>query len=103
MTGYTYIAGPMTGIEDYNYPAFHEAAKALRASGIMVINPAENFDGDQSLPYTQYIRLAVKQMASASHVVTLDGWEDSDGAVLEVTIANALDLPVTRYEDWKRL
>ena len=36
-----YIAGPMTGIVDYNFQAFHAAAKDLRAKGYTVFNPAE--------------------------------------------------------------
>ena len=36
-----YISGPITGMSDYNYPAFHAAAKRLRDKGHWVINPAE--------------------------------------------------------------
>lgn len=36
-----YIAGPMTGLPDLDFPAFHEAAAKLRAQGHEVINPAE--------------------------------------------------------------
>ena len=36
-----YLAGPMTGIEDLNFPAFHAEAARLRALGYTVINPAE--------------------------------------------------------------
>lgn len=28
-----YLAGPMRGIKDFNFPAFHEEAKRLRAGG----------------------------------------------------------------------
>ena len=31
-----YVAGPMTGIENFNYPAFNAAADALRAQGYQV-------------------------------------------------------------------
>lgn len=37
-----YIAGPMTGLPDNNYPAFHEAAARLRKRCWHVENPAEN-------------------------------------------------------------
>ena len=36
-----YIAGPMTGIKDYNFPAFDAAAKTAREQGFNIINPAE--------------------------------------------------------------
>jgi hypothetical protein len=36
-----YLAGPMTGIDALNFPAFHKAAASLRASGYEVVNPAE--------------------------------------------------------------
>jgi len=28
-----YLAGPMTGVEDWNHPLFNEVAGALRAEG----------------------------------------------------------------------
>jgi hypothetical protein len=34
-----YIAGPMTGIPDSNYPAFNQAEIELRAAGYDVLNP----------------------------------------------------------------
>lgn len=37
-----YIAGPMSGLPEFNYPAFNRAAAVLRAQGHHVENPAEN-------------------------------------------------------------
>lgn len=37
-----YLAGPMTGIEDFNFPAFNDMAAKLRARGYVVENPAEH-------------------------------------------------------------
>ncbi|ECE8819412.1 DUF4406 domain-containing protein, partial [Salmonella enterica subsp. enterica serovar Reading] len=35
-----YIAGPMTGYENFNREAFHRAEKALKREGHTVLNPA---------------------------------------------------------------
>ena len=36
-----FISGPMSGIDDYNKPAFNAAAEKLRAMGHKCFNPAE--------------------------------------------------------------
>jgi hypothetical protein len=81
-----YIAGPMTGIADYNYPAFHEAARAFRKEGWTVLNPAESFGGRQDLEYHQYMHNAVELVNFARAIALLPGWEKSPGALMEVLI-----------------
>lgn len=94
-----YIAGPMTGRPDWNFPAFNEAAARLRSEGLEVINPAENFNGKTDLPYEAYIRKALSQIIDkdTGEVCVLPGWESSIGASLEVAVAGILGLPVTEY------
>jgi hypothetical protein len=88
-----YIAGPMSGMgPDYNYPAFHAAAATLRAEGYHVVNPAEQFGGNQSLPWRTYLRHAVRQVAKCDAIAVLPGWETSNGARLEAAVAIALCL-----------
>lgn len=86
-----YIAGPMSGYENFNYPAFNAAAVDLRASGVHVENPAEN-----PVPacgsWEGYMRLAVRQLATCDAILLLTGWQDSRGAVIEARLAKDLGL-----------
>ena len=88
----------MTGLPDYNYPAFNAAAAELRALGFEVDNPAEHFGGDQTLERKVYLRGDIEALLKVDAVVTLPGWHKSPGAQLETAIARALDLPVVRIE-----
>lgn len=81
-----YIAGPMTGRPDWNYPAFMEAEAWLRERfpGDTVLNPTTQFDGDTTLPRGTYLRHALANVASCDRILLLPGWTDSEGACLEV-------------------
>lgn len=95
-----YLSGPMTGIEDYNYPRFHEVAGKMRAQGYAVVNPAESYGGDQSLAFSTYMRWDIKQLLeSCDAVVLLGGWQQAAGAVFEVAIAAALGYSILEYQD----
>lgn len=94
MTRTVYIAGPMTGLPDFNYPAFNNAAALWRAWGWEVINPAEFFAGDQKRPYHNYIRVGVGHLLRADSIAMLPGWHESRGATMEHTIASMIDLQI---------
>lgn len=83
-----YVAGPMTGLPDYNYPAFAAAAAHLRALGHGVISPGESFGGSQDRPLRDYARYDLHALLQVDGIVLLDGWECSVGASTEV--ANGL-------------
>ena len=89
-----YIAGPMTGRAQFNYPAFHQAATLLRAAGHVVINPAEN-PAPSCGSWLGYTRMSVAQVAGVDCLVMLPGWPFSKGARIEYLIAKLLGLGVT--------
>jgi len=86
-----YIAGPMTGYEDYNYPLFNLTAADLRKQGYEVINPAEN-----GLPpdaeWQEHMRVDIANMVTCDAVYRLPGWLQSKGARIEVNLAIELGL-----------
>jgi len=93
MKSRTYLCGPMTGLPEYNYPAFMAVATALRQAGHQVVNPAE--DGLPVLaPWGEHLRLAICKLLTCQQVATLPGCEHSKGAQLELHIARQLGMPV---------
>ena len=96
-----YIAGPMTGLPEFNYPAFHAAAADLRALGYQVVSPAELHDGDTTQPWDFYVRAGIVALVGCDAVALLPDWHLSRGARLEVSIADALGMPVRVVEAWR--
>ena len=107
-----YLAGPMSGIANFNFPAFHAAAEHLRSLGHKVFNPAErdierhggtdiskdNHAGDPSLAAKVHgfsLREALADDTAyickeANAIAMLPGWEKSNGARAEHALAVAL-------------
>jgi nucleoside 2-deoxyribosyltransferase len=94
-----YLAGPMTGYEEFNYPAFNEAAGRLRACGFTVLNPAENTRDINDL-WQAFMREAIGQLVTADAIALLPGWQWSRGAKIEVDLAKALGIRIRTVERW---
>lgn len=109
-----YLAGPMSGIEDFNYPAFRAAAADLREKGYEVTNPVEvdeksGVTGILSQSYglidakgwQDCLRRDIMALLNneVDGIVVLPGWEESKGAALEVHVARAMGLPILSYPD----
>lgn len=92
-----YLAGPMTGHEELNFPQFHRVAGKLRALGYDVVNPAEiNVDPDAK--WHDCMRADIQQLVTCQAVALLPGWRNSRGAILEHHIAQALGMHVAHIE-----
>lgn len=94
-----YLAGPMTGLPEKNYPAFHAEAARLRALGYTVVSPAE-IDTVDGLPWAHYMKIDIPLMLSCDGVATLPRYDMSKGAMLEVHIALELDMPVSAAKEF---
>lgn len=102
-----YLAGPMRGLPQWNFPAFKEAKKRLEAQGHHVFCPATM---DEALGYGQYagatteeekaqhLRHVMKNdincLMHANAIALLPGWERSRGATVELALAQFLGLTV---------
>jgi hypothetical protein len=104
-----YIAGPMRGIKDFNYPAFYAAEQALHAGGWKTVNPARldkeaglELDGvDVDSPPCDMIRAAFARdlpaLCQCTHIILLSGWQRSNGVAIELRLADMLGLEAIEY------
>lgn len=106
-----YIAGPMQGYPDFNFPAFDRVASALKQQGHVVFNPADKdrekhgsafgqgTDGQLDQVPEFNLRKALEDdlcwiCRHADVVFMLKGWERSFGARTEHALAVALKLEI---------
>ena len=93
------LAGPMSGLPQFNYPAFGHAAVTLRGLGYAVLNPADNPLPPCGGTWQGWMRAAITQLVQADAVAFLPGWELSAGATLERDLAHRLAMPCMRVDD----
>ncbi len=101
-----YLAGPMRGIDHYNFPAFDAATARLRGAGYRVASPAEH---DRAIGFDETLnnldtfdvmaafRWDVDQVFDCDAVVLLPGWEKSTGVGAELAVARMIGKPIFEY------
>ncbi len=86
-----YLSGPMSGIEDNNFPEFHKWAAKLRADGHDVVSPAEI---QEAGTWELCLRADLRELCTCEGIALMPGWENSKGANLELHVAHRLGMQV---------
>lgn len=95
-----FICGPMTGIPDWNHPAFYDAEERLTALDIETINPAGlSFIIPSYAPHAMFVNTTCAMVRHCAAVVRLPGWENSRGAHQELETAVRYGVPIFDLED----
>lgn len=113
-----YVAGPMTGIPDHNYPEFLTVSENLRGCGYIILNPADvdaihkaelrkitvercgDCEVGRAHTWQWYMRRTVKMLCDADGIALLRGWRGSRGAMAEVNLGRALGMEVMPWQNW---
>ena len=93
-----YVSGPMTGVPDYNFPEFNRVTKALESLGYKVSNPAAKGE-IHGWTWADYLRWDLAELIRCRGVVTLDGWENSEGSNLETYVAGKLGMIIVHHKE----
>jgi hypothetical protein len=92
-----YLSGAMTGLPEFNFPAFHAEAAHLRSLGYEVVNPAETNSDHPS--WEICLRRDIAELMECDTLALLDGWEASKGASLEVFVAQQVGIRIVLAKD----
>jgi hypothetical protein len=88
-----YISGPMTGMPDFNFPAFNREAARLRSIGYDVVNPVE-LNPDSTTAWHDCMRRDLAALLECDVLALLDGWQRSAGAHLEMHVAHRVGIEI---------
>jgi len=102
-----YLAGPMRGYPDSNFPAFAAATLKLRMAGHSVFNPAETDDLIEKHGHVITPRMCLETDLAwiaryADAVALLPKWHRSLGAKAEVALARAIHIPALPVREFLR-
>lgn len=101
-----YLAGPMSGIEEQNYPAFKLAAEQLRTMGYYIVSPHETFPypiQPDEARWQMCLGRDIATLSACEGIILLPGWSKSKGVRLELHVALALGLQIRLFNTGRLL
>lgn len=93
-----YLSGPMTGLPEFNFPAFHAEASRLRGLGFDVVSPAE-LNPDPSATWHDCMRRDLAALLTCDAIALMPGWQKSAGAHLEMHVAHRVGMEILTTQD----
>lgn len=93
-----FISGPMSGIKDFNKPAFDKAEQWLTEAGYSVFNPAR-MHFDDSWTHEEIMRIDLAALSQCDYILMLPKWYYSKGAIQEYHYANAIGVKLLSESD----
>ena len=90
-----YISSKMTGLPEFNFPAFDKKAEELEHCGFTVLNPADigrKYGTDKSTAF--YRRKNLEMLLQADILYVFGDVSGSRGVEFELIVAKGLGLPV---------
>ena len=106
LNGYdVYLSGPMTGIEDYNIPAFASVHNRINAlDPYSVYDPGQEALRHRSDNHDWWMakslhELTRPELRTSRLLVSLPGWEKSAGATIERAVAKACGIKCVDLEE----
>lgn len=94
-----YISGKITGLSEKVYKNnFNSAELYLTGLGYDVINPV-SYTPIKNGAWEDYMKRDLKLLLDCDYIYLLEGWQDSDGASLECTVAETLGIKVLELDE----
>lgn len=99
-----FISGPMTGMAHYNVGKFVDSHAMLRDMGaVRVFDPAVEYllYAGPERTHDEWVRVCLHELTSAHYdvLVSLPGWEGSEGATAERGVAKACGMAILDLEE----
>jgi nucleoside 2-deoxyribosyltransferase len=101
-----YISGPISGRTDYE-PKFEKAAEYIRGQGNEPVNPVmvgqslildRNKKGLCTPNWKDFMKADIAVLLSCDAILAIDDFWKSQGALLELRIADALGIPIYQFD-----